>query len=535
MAFTIEDALKLKALEDCKLIAGAKGTGRKITCIDTMEIPDITPWLKKNELLVTTGYSIKDNESEALCKIVECLKKAGSAGMMIKTRFIGELPDKFIELADELGVPVIHIPDDMPFIVLINALMKVVVNEQNKLLDYSEKVRKKFFEMEISEGGLRNIGGTMYELLRRPVLLIDNYDKDIFVFPSTDIFSSDITDYYSTTITNLIRDIDGAAVKQIGEMRFYIKAIKIHNEVCGYLAVSVLAGMSLDEEDMVVIEHTETIMALELSNRETSYHKHSIMDTNLFTDIIMGNIKSSSEVEIRANYLKWQKMPVIMAVIDINGFGEFAEKKREKENLFIKHEIFSAIRTHAGSLKLECTIINESDNFICMLPKNGYGKLSELFSGVRKYIYSKFGLNLNVGVSGVINNYTDIAKAYKDAEDALKIGKALGEEIVFIEKYCLEQAVINSSDRAYLKSFVRGSIGKLEDYDRENETELLKTLHVLINNMGIRTKTAEQLFLHRNTLAYRIKKIEQILECDLSKEEKLLDLGIAIRLSKLIG
>ena len=40
MSFTIKDALELDCLRDCKLVAGAGGTGNPITCIDTMEIPE---------------------------------------------------------------------------------------------------------------------------------------------------------------------------------------------------------------------------------------------------------------------------------------------------------------------------------------------------------------------------------------------------------------------------------------------------------------------------------------------------------------
>ena len=59
---------------------------------------------------------------------------------------------------------------------------------------------------------------------------------------------------------------------------------------------------------------------------------------------------------------------------------------------------------------------------------------------------------------------------------------------------------------------------------------LFDTLKILIKNMGIRTKTAKELYLHRNTLFYRIKKIESILDCSLDREEKLIELGAAIRL-----
>ena len=60
MPFSIENMLQLREFKDCTVIAGHKGINRVIQCVDTMEVPDITPWLQCGELLITTGYSLED-------------------------------------------------------------------------------------------------------------------------------------------------------------------------------------------------------------------------------------------------------------------------------------------------------------------------------------------------------------------------------------------------------------------------------------------------------------------------------------------
>ncbi|XOQ44170.1 MAG: hypothetical protein ACFWTN_07005 [Clostridium sp.] len=47
MSITVEDALKIGAMKSCKLIAGQDGINRTVSYIDTMEVPNIKPWLKK--------------------------------------------------------------------------------------------------------------------------------------------------------------------------------------------------------------------------------------------------------------------------------------------------------------------------------------------------------------------------------------------------------------------------------------------------------------------------------------------------------
>ena len=531
MAFTIEDALKLKDLEDCTLIAGSNGVKRKITCIDTMEVPDIYPWLKKDELLVTTGYSIKEDGTGDLLKLVEALKKSGSAGIMIKTRFIGAISDEVLRRADELGIPVIRLPDNKPFIEILNAVMKVIVNEQNRLIDYSEKIREKFFDMEIREGGLQNIGGILYDFLKKPIIILDNYDKTVFSFPDSFYLNDIDKGKYLSVIRMLFTEgIRSSETIYEKDKSFFIKPSMIHGNTYGYIIVELSGSEELEETDMITLDHADTIMALEFSNREMSYHKRYIMDTNLLMDIIMNNIKNDEEAYIRANYLRWQKPPFFIAVININSFGTYAKKNDERENLFTKHEIDAFIKDYCIKKGMECTVINESDNFLCILKSSYEDRFSDVAEGIYNHINNRYKLLVTIGVSETIERYIDIKNAYKDAMDAIKIGRRLNSYLVFIKDYGLEQAVLNSSDTEYLKKFVDQSIGKLKKYDEENNTVLFDTLKILIKNMGIRTKTAKELYLHRNTLFYRIKKIESILDCSLDREEKLIELGAAIRL-----
>ncbi|XOQ44173.1 MAG: hypothetical protein ACFWTN_07020 [Clostridium sp.] len=102
--------------------------------------------------------------------------------------------------------------------------------------------------------------------------------------------------------------------------------------------------------------------------------------------------------------------------------------------------------------------------------------------------------------------------------------------VQIIDNVRLEQAMLKSCSTPYFSKYVTNTIGKLEQYDREHGTDLTNTLDVLIQNMGARQKTAEKLFIHRNTLANRISRIEKITGLDLSKNENLFRLGFALKI-----
>lgn len=77
MPITAEQALSIGGLKECKLLAGHNGLTRHIHHVNSMEIPNIGPWLTHGELLVTTGYSIK-NSSEELVDLIRDLHGANA-------------------------------------------------------------------------------------------------------------------------------------------------------------------------------------------------------------------------------------------------------------------------------------------------------------------------------------------------------------------------------------------------------------------------------------------------------------------------
>ncbi|MGI5967868.1 MAG: PucR family transcriptional regulator ligand-binding domain-containing protein, partial [Anaerotruncus rubiinfantis] len=134
MAITVREALQLERMRECRLVAGEKGLCREIACVDSMEIPDISTWLKKKELLLTTGYVLRQ-DTGALLKLIEALHNAQSAGIAIKTRFFGALPEEALALADRYGLPLIEVPDAMPFVELMMPLMRAIMDAQNVRLE----------------------------------------------------------------------------------------------------------------------------------------------------------------------------------------------------------------------------------------------------------------------------------------------------------------------------------------------------------------------------------------------------------------
>src|SRR3954447_3003103 len=82
-AIAVREALALDCMRGATIVAGADGAGRLIRGVNVMEDADIVRWMRGGELLLTTGYTIRDDPA-ALARLVPALADRELAGLVIK-------------------------------------------------------------------------------------------------------------------------------------------------------------------------------------------------------------------------------------------------------------------------------------------------------------------------------------------------------------------------------------------------------------------------------------------------------------------
>lgn len=85
-----------------------------------------------------------------------------------------------------------------------------------------------------------------------------------------------------------------------------------------------------------------------------------------------------------------------------------------------------------------------------------------------------------------------------------------------------------------MTTFVETTLGELYRYELANKTQYLETLYTWINQKFNTSQTALALYTHRNTVIYRLEKIEEILKTDLKDPNELLKYQLALIMTHLI-
>lgn len=540
MAVTVREALKIWAFTGCRLVAGDGGIDSPISYAGAMEIPDIKPWLAKSQLLITTGYALRE-DSSSITALVQDLHDSQCSGLAIKTRFTGPLPAEALALADTLNLPVIEIPAQIPFIDLVNPLAKAVADEHGKILEFSQRIHAKFIALQIDGCGFQNIVGMVSRLMGASVRIT----SERFEIIAEELIHGTLTDLFDTVVRERRKALEAFSQQEKismalnvglpGAQEGVVRKIILHHEIRGYLFV--FAPRSIDQMDSIVVDHAATVCALEFSKLCALQEQHRIMENSLFVDIITGNVKSEEEAFYRARNLKWPAPPFSVAVFDIDSFEDFTKSQSEADIQQVKGQIGRTIETHLLNNGGGVPVINSSDSFICIIP--GSEPKKQISTGMSRVIRSaqeNLRVGISAGVAMAVERYSDLQVVHGDIDDVIRIVRALKlpEPFAFVSDLRFEQAMLRISDNGHLRQLVASTVGKLWHYDEKNGTDLISTLDAFLENMGVHTKTARQLFIHRNTLSYRLKKIGIITGCDLDSPQNIFSLGVALKAEKYI-
>jgi len=142
-----------------------------------------------------------------------------------------------------------------------------------------------------------------------------------------------------------------------------------------------------------------------------------------------------------------------------------------------------------------------------------------------------------LGISRTVRHSAELGQAIRQALGAQGLGSRIAGRVGphYYDDLGLYRVLSDLRDRAELQRFYQETLGDLLAYDQVHDTELVHTLQVLFAENTNISQTARALYVHRNTLNYRLQRIAEISGYDLNDAETRLTLQLALRLHQLIA
>ncbi len=177
--------------------------------------------------------------------------------------------------------------------------------------------------------------------------------------------------------------------------------------------------------------------------------------------------------------------------------------------------------------------VGEHDVVLVRELKNGFNikEVERLAATIAETLQTEFYCKVNIGIGSAVYNLKDLAKAFKEAQVALEVGKVFDTEknIVSYENLGIGRLIYQLPTtlcEIFLQEVFKK--GSLESLDRET---LMTVQCFFENNLNV-SETSRKLFVHRNTLVYRLEKIRKITGLDLREFEHAITFKVALMVKK---
>jgi len=141
-----------------------------------------------------------------------------------------------------------------------------------------------------------------------------------------------------------------------------------------------------------------------------------------------------------------------------------------------------------------------------------------------------------IGIGRCTENARGIGKSYQQACQVLKLQRNLQNDksVVSYQELGIYKLLMDIENKDVINEYYAETIQRLVEYDKLNQTNYCEVLQCYLEHSGSVKETAEAMFVHRNTINYKINKIEEMLNCDLSELDTRLLYSIAFMLKKIM-
>ena len=516
---------------DIRLVAGEAGLDRPVRWVHISELADPTPWLSGGELLLTTGMNLA--EPEAQRAYVKRLAEHDLAGLGLGIGFAhAEAPEALCAAAAELGFPLFEVPYDVPFIALTEKAFSHLVNEQYAVLQRALSAHERLERIVLSEQGLEGVTDALASLIGGTALV---YDARGGALARSD---------GGVPLTPEVLQATGDELRErtrAGARRGYAPSGELHGRALALPVVRTPAGGNgegpapqawlvavkdrggLAEFDRLVLHQAVIVVALELLRRRVADDTERRLAGDVLSAMVSGEL-AGSELSRRLEPFGLRERVGVLVLAPPRSVKALVE---DGLTAALRDELPGGLAAGTG-------------RFSCALLPVGRGESEEdlfaLAERVRARAAHSAGVELPAGAGRAVAP-ADLRRTFHEARCALEAQALSGEAngdgaprlLATFRDLGSFQLLLSLQDDDALRLFCDSILAPIEDGEGAYGGELMRSLEAFIECNGQWERAARQLYCHRHTLRYRIRRVEELTGRSLDSARDRIDFWLALR------
>ena len=462
-------------------------------------------------MLLTTGMGVGKTQARQRAYL-ERLRAADLAGLGFGTGFsFRSVPRALAEAADRAAFPIFEVPYDVPFIAITEAVFTRLVAEQYDLLSRSLE-SEHTLTRAVLEG--RGIDGVMEALIAVTLgwaLLVDLHGRVISAAPSS--ARHRVGSVWAELQSPRAESQRFSLTVVDGGHHIAIQPVTAQGRVEAFLAVG--KRDVLTQFDRIVSSHALALLALELAKQRAVSDAERRLKGDLLDQILKGTLAPGEGRQAMERLGFDLARPVAAAL--------FAGTESPETLATACEEVLARQTTAFLALP-------RADVVIAVLQPEGPGFLAPL----RESIAARSAGAVMAG-GGSLVPFERLVQGLREARYALQLCRSDGRLQAEFADLGTYQLLLSLQDPDALRTFADSVLTPLDQYDGLHGTELVSSLRAFLERNARWESAAKDLFVHRHTLRYRMRKVEELTGRTLSSARDRMEFFLALRARDLIA
>jgi len=530
-----------------ELAAGGDAADAPVRWVHISELPDPTPWLSGGELLLTTGIQLDTERRQR--EFVRLLSGRHLAGLGFGTGFDhATLPAAVLDEARELGFPVFEVPYELPFIALTEKAFTRLVNEQYEVLQRGIAIHKRLERLVLEERGLDEVvralaaatGGAVHVLSARGDTIAGKLFRRQVPPAALKAVRAEVRRRgahlgLDAAKPSEARDFAPDHPELAGRSLVLPVSTRGRGAPQAWLVAARDAG-GLGDFERLILQQAVTVVALELMRQRAMRDTERRLAGDVLAEALTGRL-SEEELAARmrpfgvgaqAAVLMFAGGPAAVGTgsgaAAANGMNA-GSAEAELERFLSDAGVGALVATRE---RLLCAVVDAREGAVAD-PIELAGRAREALALEHGDLRAAASRTAPVG---------SLRRSFHEARCALEaaaLANGSSPKVASYRDLGAFQLLLSLQDDEALRLYCDSVLAPLADASGEYGDELIRSLEAFIEQNGQWEKAARELYCHRHTLRYRIRRVEQLTGRNLSSARDRIEFWLALRARELVN
>ena len=545
MLLSVKEITEIQLLKGANIKAGKATMAEKVVeWVSVIESP-VENFVRENEFVLTTGIGCYGDVREFM-RFVEDVYDSGASVLAIATgRYIFEIPEEIIRYADKRGFTIIDIPWEIRFADIVHEVMSKLKDFRSNVMKRSEEFQQHLIQMIIEGRTLAQITKDIERELKK-TLLIRNRKGEVVAGSACPEQVSLLWNQMNENVATQQSQHPihtGLSKLENGDNQLLHLPIDSNGIHEGDFFILLKSDEELNEQEVTITEQVVVAAALWFTRSSAVKEAEIRMRNEFILKLARGDKMSTKHVDAHAEFFRFDlELPYVSIVGYPENLEDLIEQKKsssksmgtrlEQLSIYVREGLFYA----SENMQREILIAFEGDEVIIFLQSTDDSTADTVNQFLdlveRRFSHLLPGVIFSWGIGKHKKGKWYFKDNFQKGKAALDMGRkqrGVGKRTHFddtrINRLLLNLAMVDE-----VQDVAMTTVYPLVEYDIKREMNLIKTFTVYTKNKGNVSQTARELNLHRQSLLYRLRKIESLTELSLVDPDDLFLLDFSIKI-----